>query len=269
MMDKQGFPDILREGTPVKFGREHEISAKQTVQPEHFGGLVTETASLKPGSLDTGTVNLSTGSVSFPISLASLPGRHELHFDLSIYYSSGGIREAVDTWTVDAPTGVLGLGWSFPREKIVRSWNGTTRDSTYYLFAENTVYALIKGGADAEGEIYESTNYQFWKIRYQPARELWVITKEDGICYFYGGDVRQTEDQTKTSAGNSIEWGVQWGTWTGPSNAVEKQEQFPVAWNLAYIEDSWGDRVTFAYEQDQQLVGTAGTTRKKYTQACR
>lgn len=233
-----------------------------------IGGLMTKTT-FKPGSLDTGTVNLSTGSVSFPISLASLLGRHGLDFDLSIHYSSGGIREIVDTWSVDAPTGVLGLGWSFPQNKIVRIWNGTIRDSTYCLFSGNTVYALQKGGVDVDGDIYESTNYQFWKIRYLPAHELWMITKEDGTCYFYGGIVCQTEDNTKTSAGDSIEWGVQWGTWTGPSNAVEKQEQFPLAWNLVRIEDSWGDQVAFSYEQDQQLVGTAGKTRKKYTQACR
>jgi len=230
---------------------------------------VTETTALKPGSLDTGTVNLSTGSVSFPISLASLPGRNGLNFDLSIYYSSGGIREAVETWTQDAPTGVLGLGWSFPQAKIVRIWNGNTQDSTYGLLTENTLYALVKGGADAAGEIYETTNYQFWKIRYQPERELWAITKEDGTCYWYGGNVQQTEDHTNTSRGDSIELGVRWGTWTGPSNVAAKQEQFPVAWNLSSVENIWGDRVTFLYEQDQQLVGTAGATRKYYTQACR
>lgn len=229
---------------------------------------MAQTASV-PGVLDTGTVNLSTGSVSFPLTLASLPGRNGLDFNLSIQYSSMGIREIVDTWTVETPTGVIGLGWSFPQEKIVRIWNGSTQECTYGLLAENTLYALVRGGADAAGEIYEATSYQFWKIRYQPERELWAITREDGTCYFYGGNVRQTNGQTHTSTGDSIEWGVRWGTWTGPSNVAEKQEQFPIAWNLTSIENIWGDRVTFLYEQDQQLVGRAGATRKQYTQACR
>src|SRR3954452_3173621 len=109
------------------------------VSTAHKGGRMT-THTLRPGSLDTGTVNLSTGSVSFPIALASLPGRNKLDFTLSIHYSSVGIPESVGTWTADAPTGVLGLGWSFPREKIVRNWNGTTQDSTYYLLTEDAVY---------------------------------------------------------------------------------------------------------------------------------
>ena len=102
-----------------------------------------------------------------------------------------------------------------------------------------------------------------------PARGLWVVTKEDGTRYFYGGGIRQTREKTNTSTDNSIEWGVRWGHWIGPSNAVEGQEQFPVAWNLVCIENIWGDRITFTYEQDQQLVGTAGIAREKYTQACR
>src|SRR5690242_659089 len=100
---------------------------------------MAQTASV-PGVLDTGTVNLSTGSVSFPLTLASLPGRNGLDFNLSIQYSSMGIREIVDTWTVETPTGVIGLGWSFPQEKIVRIWNSSTQECTYGLLAENTLY---------------------------------------------------------------------------------------------------------------------------------
>ncbi len=223
----------------------------------------------KPGALDSNTVNLSTGTVSFPLPLASLPGRNGLEFDLSIHYNNTGLRETVATWTKEAPTGLLGLGWSLPQEQIVRIWNGNTQQSTYGLFAKNTFYALVKGGIDTDGEVYESTHYQFWKIRYLPERELWAITREDGTCYFYGGNVQQAQGGMNSSAGNSIEWGVRWDTWTGPSNVAENQEQFPVAWNLASITNIWGDRVTFLYEQDRQLVGTAGTARKNYTQACR
>ena len=230
---------------------------------------MTNVETMKPGSTDTETVNLFIGSVSFPVSLVSLPGRNGLDFHLSINYSSGGIRQIVNTWNVEVSTGVLGLGWSFPQDKVVRTSNGTTLESAYYLFSGNNVYSLFKTGVDEEGDIYELENYLFWKIRYVPARELWVVTKEDGTRHFYGGGVHQTEEKTNTSTGNSIEWSVRWGHWIGPSNAVEGQEQFPVAWNLVCIENIWGDRITFTYEQDQQFVGTAGIARKKYTQACR
>ena len=206
---------------------------------------MTNVETKKPGSSNTETVNLATGIVSFPVSLVSLPGRSGLDFHLSINYSSGGIRQIVSTWNGEASTGVLGLGWSFPQDKIVRTSNGTTLESGYFFFSGNTVFSLFKTGVDEEGDIYESENYQFWKIRYVPARELWVVTKEDGTRHFYGGGVRQTGEKTNTSTGNSIEWSVRWGHLDRTSNAVEGQEQFPVAWNLACVENIWGDRITF------------------------
>jgi YD repeat-containing protein len=220
--------------------------------------------------MDTGTVNLLTGTVSFPVTLSTLPGQNGLEFALSIHYSSSGIHKIVDTWNIDAPTGLLGLGWSMPQDKIVRNTNGagTTLDNTYYLFSGDQAIPLLKTGADHQGDIYNSEKYQFWKIRYMPLLELWVITKEDGTQYFYGGGVSQ-EQKAKTSNGNSIEWGVKWGTWVGENINPEGQEKYPVAWNVASVENIWGDYITFSYEQDQHVVGASGSSGFKYTQACR
>jgi hypothetical protein len=55
---------------------------------------------MKPGAQGNGTVQLATGTVSFPVRLFSLAGRNGLDFDLAIYYSSGGIHKLVDTSTL-------------------------------------------------------------------------------------------------------------------------------------------------------------------------
>src|SRR5208282_6326475 len=122
----------------------------------HMSSVINSTT--QPGSMDTGTVNLFTGSVSFPVTLSTLPGQNGLEFNLSIHYSSSGIHKIVDTWNIEAPTGVLGLGWSLPQDKIVRNINGmgTTLDNTYYLFSGDQAIPLLKTGADHQGDIYNS-----------------------------------------------------------------------------------------------------------------
>ena len=221
----------------------------------------------KQGATNTATVNLVTGNVSFPINLVSLPGRNGLNFDLPILYNSN-VRQVVDTWNFEAPTGILGLGWSFIQDQIVRNTRGTgsTLDDTYFLASGGTMLPLTRIGSGADGDIYQSETYQFWKIRYVVAQEMWVVTKEDGTRYYYGGGVHQDHANSKTSTGDAIEWGIKWGNWIGPSKEAVGQEQFPVAWNLSCIQNIWRDQISFRYQQVRQSVG-AGLL--KYTQACR
>jgi hypothetical protein len=220
----------------------------------------------KPGATNSATVNLVTGNVSFPVNLLSLPGRNGLDFDLAIVYNSN-VRHVVDTWNFEAPTSVLGLGWSFIQDQIVRNTRGTgsTLDDTYFLVSGGTILPLTRTGLGAEGEIYQSETYQFWKIRYLVALELWVVTKEDGTRYYYGGCAHQDHANNKTSTGDAIEWGIKWGNWIGPSTEGAGQEQFPVAWNLSCIQNTWRDQISFRYGQVRQSVGGG---RLKYTQAC-
>ncbi|MEM0941574.1 MAG: hypothetical protein AAGI25_17570, partial [Bacteroidota bacterium] len=71
--------------------------------------------SLNPNDLGAlkNSVNLMTGQVGFPMTLASLPGRGGLNPQLTISYSSAGVQEQVNTWNRTAPTGIVGLGWTF------------------------------------------------------------------------------------------------------------------------------------------------------------
>ena len=67
---------------------------------------------ISPADIDN-SVDLYSGQVQFPISLASLAGRNGLDYSLNMYYSSQVLEEA-GFWNLTNPTGVLGLGWSLP-----------------------------------------------------------------------------------------------------------------------------------------------------------
>ena len=62
------------------------------------------------------TVNLFRGDVSLPLELISLPGRGDLDVKVAIMYQSN-IQNLVNTWNLEAPTGILGLGWNMPNDK--------------------------------------------------------------------------------------------------------------------------------------------------------
>ncbi len=89
------------------------------------------------GSLAS-SVNLFRGDLNLPQTLFSLPGRTKnsgLDLSLSLMYESNVHREA-GTWNTDAPTGVVGLGWSLPLTWIEAQSNGSpvsqTRRYTFY-----------------------------------------------------------------------------------------------------------------------------------------
>ncbi|MEM1240660.1 MAG: RHS repeat-associated core domain-containing protein [Cyanobacteria bacterium P01_H01_bin.26] len=62
------------------------------------------------------SVNLFRGDVNLSQTLFTLPGRSQgsgLDVSVTIQYQSNVFNDAT-TWNADAPTGILGLGWSFP-----------------------------------------------------------------------------------------------------------------------------------------------------------
>ncbi|MEA2564064.1 MAG: large repetitive protein [Acidobacteriota bacterium] len=98
------------------------------------------TFQLDSGSIGTlsSSVNLFRGDVNLSQSLFTLPGRTQdsgLDVNLSIQYQSNVFRQAT-TWNRDAPTGVLGLGWSLPLTYIEAADQGSpvsaTRQYTLY-----------------------------------------------------------------------------------------------------------------------------------------
>ncbi|MGE8159877.1 RHS repeat domain-containing protein [Paraburkholderia sp. NPDC080076] len=133
------------------------------------------------------------------------------------------------------------------------------------------------------GESYQLVNYKFWKVLYYSRYERWAVTNESGQTMSFGGGVAQTAQGYNVSAGNSIEWAVQWtddnglALWQGNSAVTGKQRQYASAWHLQRAYSRFGEFVSYGYngfDRDgsgllthgaEQQVGVGG---KPYTKAC-
>lgn len=217
------------------------------------------------------SVNLFTGDLNLPINLVSIPGKEGLDINVSIAYNSN-VQNQVDTWNLDAPAGILGLGWGMDLPKIVcdHKGTGTREDDTYYLVEGGASNKLIRtgSGSDATGSFntYKTKKYQFWKINfyYDPAdyaqggsgANKWVITRENGMKYVYGD---------KNSGRSTVQYSVRWGNWIGSSSNTTGQSQMATAWNLSEVNNLWGEKATFEYTNVEQYVGSASG--QKHTEA--
>ena len=133
------------------------------------------------------------------------------------------------------------------------------------------------------GESYQLVNYKFWKVIYYPGYERWTVTNETGQTMSLGGGVSRTAQQFNLSAGNSIEWGVQWvdangfALWQGNSAVAGNQRQYARAWHLERAYSRFGEYVSYGYNEfdrdtngllthgAEQQVGAGGLP---YTKAC-
>lgn len=220
------------------------------------------------------SVNLFTGDVALPLSLVSLSGHNGLDVNVSISYNSN-VKDKVGTWNLNAPTGILGLGWSMDIPRIVadHKQTGTRMDDTYYLIEGGTSNRLIRttSGTDEGGSyyVYETKNFHFWKIKYYydisemygstsygDGPNKWEIIKEDGTRYVYGD---------KNSGRNTLQYTVRWGNWIGNSAQTQGQSQLVHAWNLSEIVNLWGQKILFEYNNIEQFVGTSSG--EKHTEA--
>ena len=211
------------------------------------------------------SVNLFTGDVSLPMNLISLPSKEGLGINVSIAYNSN-VQNTVDTWNLEAPTGILGLGWSMDIPKIIADTKqtGTREDDTYYIIEGGSSNRLVRTGSGSDGGSYysyQTKNYQFWKIRYyyDPLETIgqsgygtgpnkWEITRENGTKYIYGDN---------TSGRSTIQYTVRWNNWIGNSKQPTNQSQLATAWNLSEIINLWGERTTFEYTNIEQFVGSS------------
>jgi hypothetical protein len=207
----------------------------------------------------SGSVNLFTGDLAFPIGLASVPGRNGLNINVAISYSSNVHRQA-DTWNVEAPTGVVGLGWSFDYPKILvdNKMTGTREDDTYYISEGGSSIELVYIGVSGGIKEYKPKSHQFWIIKYDGTNDKWEITKEDGSKFIYGD---------KNSNRSTIQWIVTWGNWIGSSNVTTAtiQKQQALVWNLSEVKNIWGEALQYTYLNVNQAVG--GASGKQHTEA--
>jgi RHS repeat-associated protein len=216
-------------------------------------------------------VNLFQGDVNLPLELITLQGRGELDVKVAIMYQSN-IQNLVDTWNLEAPTGILGLGWNMPYEMIAidNKNTGSTYDDQYYLVSGGSANRLHQDGVNLapdgvsiESWNFETEDYKPWDIRYYPKLEKWVIVKENGVKQIYGGKKDNLPENNPY-----IQWGVKWGgrngNWIDSTTNTSGQEPIALAWNLAEIQNTWGEKVTFDYQVDLAKIGVDGY---KYTRS--
>src|SRR5699024_2832480 len=106
-------------------------------EKDDTNGSESKTFNLNPDNLGAleNSVNLFTGHVSFPMNLVTLPGRGGLSISVNLLYNSAGISDQVEKWNLEAPTSVVGLGWSLEIPKIVcdHKQTGARADDAFYL----------------------------------------------------------------------------------------------------------------------------------------
>jgi len=207
-----------------------------------------------------GGVNLFTGEASFSVPLASIGGRNGLSFTLNASYSSNVLRSVVQ-WNGDEPTGYLGLGWTLetPRILVDTKNSGRMQDDVYYLQLGSNKQQLMLDPNQTQSDTelnFRTQQWSAWKIKFSPinsgADGKWDLVDENGIHYKFDG----------ASIPGGVQWGGRWGGWIGPtrygSAAYEGAENFPLVYNLTSIEEPWGDKLTFAWTQDNQYIGASG-----------
>ncbi|NUR87111.1 MAG: hypothetical protein HOY71_23765, partial [Nonomuraea sp.] len=148
------------------------------------------------------SVDLFHGELDLPLRLADR---------VTARYSS---RVAATTWNDDAPTGVLGLGWSLELDRIVLA------DGAYF---HGDVRLEPSGTRDGD-LLFQSAREPLWEIRYGTATQSWRITRDDG------SQARYRPTMYRTS----------WG----------KPRRYPVAWHLSELR-AGGETHTWTYESDE------------------
>lgn len=196
------------------------------------------------------SVNLFTGEVSLPVGLINIPGRGGLGMGVSLMYNSN-VEEISDTWNVEAPTGMLGLGWSMEAPKIVvdNKMTGARDDDDFYLVEGGVSNKLhcVKINTDGTRE-YEPEQFTKWDIVYDKSDERWTIVKEDGMTFIYGDD--------DLDYGSAVEYILHWDNWIGNSSNYSSSytSRQGLVWNLAKIKNRWGDVVTFEYKKVERFI---------------
>nr|YP_009330301.1 hypothetical protein [Lambia antarctica]ANN39012.1 hypothetical protein [Lambia antarctica] len=226
--------------------------AQQSNSPGlNFGQLDTQN-----GSEGT-SINLFQGNLSMPAEVISLPGLNSLNCDINLIYQSQ-VTEKVDQWNLEDSPSFVGLGWDLSLPRIIKDEksNGSPFDDNFFLIEQSSPTRLIPISKPFEDQIeYELENYAFQRITYFPKLEIWEIHKEDGTIYSYGGQ----------EYSNTLQWGIQWGNWIGPSLITENQERYVKAWNLAKVKNIYGNFYSLSYQVKEQSVSNGILT---YTKEC-
>ncbi len=206
-------------------------------------------------SLFANGISQFTGQVQFSLPIVSIGGKGALSYSLNAGYSSL-VYNNVSTWNREAPTSVLGLGWSLESQRIVADHKNTVNrdDDDFYFVGGGGQMELIYDGMDGSSWKFYTKPYQFWKIRYNPSIEQWTVTKEDGTRLLFGGNVPR----------KTIQYMVGVRDWIGNTNQSSGGALVAHTWDLSQIVDLFDDAITFEYIHDVGGLAGMSHTRASY-----
>lgn len=210
-------------------------------------------------------VDLASGKLSLPISLASVSGPNKFGETLSLQYSTDGLLPEIKTWNEEAQTSEVGLGWSLSQQYIMRNGNGSLDDS--FILNGDQVLTLQSKTQDPNSGIYAlvfvTSQLSLTKIVYETipndpsSPEKWTIVDANGVIYTYGGNPA------------AVALGVRWIApttgrngqplvWSGDSIEKDNQSHYALAWYLSSKENIYSQRVEYDYFSVTYNVGENG-----------
>ncbi|MFH0922306.1 MAG: hypothetical protein V1913_18325, partial [Fibrobacterota bacterium] len=140
--------------------------------------------------LSKGDITPQNGYLGFSEDLFTLSAGNSFNMQIGIDYSNMGIYNQVRQDNRVAPTGILGLGWSYAIEQIYAAHNGTkdiADDKWFYQDDMGSVYPM-EYGANMVLYIKDHLNYKVISKK-NTACDLivgWEIIKPDGTKMFFG-----------------------------------------------------------------------------------
>lgn len=256
-----------------------------------FAGNAENTSAFNKFMSPEGGINPLSGTVAFQKEIGTI-SVGQVKADFSLKYS-GNVFEEAKKSNDEVKSGLVGLGWSFGRAKIVCDCknNSFLGDDDYYLItAEGNRYKIFEetawrkhfnvGYTDGTPEKWWVEGNPFWKVeRFVEKKVLpeqgssvwsyvkgWKITDAEGIVHTYG-DIAETNSLTGPDA-HATEYDLIWlqyqeenGGWQPAYGLMETAyggtpSYYPVAWNLSKEEALDGSFLKYDYEQiSENLFG--------------
>jgi RHS repeat-associated protein len=236
------------------------VSSVASIDPAPGPQSAPRTSHLDAGAFGdvAASVSLFQAALTLPVTLALVPGRDGLDLRVTAVYSSGAARSA-QVWNTDAPTGVLGLGWSVSADRIVVEGKTSENplDGRFLLQTGGVLDPLVWYGSDGAALLFQCASRPLWRIRYDRPAETWTVLRDDGTTAVYG---------SPSSGAGAVMYGVMWGNWIGASRAASQQlHRYPVAWHLAALRSTGGSAVSWHYTNEEvPIAGTLSYTRATY-----
>lgn len=218
---------------------------------------------------DSNGIELLTGKVGFTFPLANLTGPNGYGTSFNIDYSSVNLLNKLKVWNQDAPTSVLGLGWSFDVPFISRIGNGCLEDSFFLGDGDLSPLILIGNTLDGSGLhtlTFTTQNKSLTQITYQTnptdfskSPEIWTLIDEKGDKYIYGGNPSGIDKVVRWVTPDDINSPL---NWTGASTQFAHQQNYALIWRLTSQSNVYGQTINYEYLQLEKNIGlqTQGNT---------